>query len=460
MAPLNAWVTSVKTGRAGGSRLNFLSATVSVDIAERLLRLDRPELPHGERARVLISAPYRPQARLVNRLIKDAGLERKVLPGTAHTFQGSEAPVVIFDLVLDEPHRQAGLFDPRRNEDNLRLLNVALTRARRRLIVLGDFSWVEQHANRQASLRELVRFLRDHYPLVSALDVVTHGLQARAAEAHQLILGGEDAPSYRRIVVTQEHFYPLLVRDIDTARERVVIYSPFLTPDRVAMIEPHLRAAVERGVPIYLITKTIEERNVSHRETSREIEGILRRWGVSVLHKFHMHEKLVFIDEELLWSGSLNALSFTDTQEVMERRVSREVMNDYARVLRLDALLTAHEAREDRCPVCGGELVAAESRNGDPFYWRCLVPDCYTRSLDMPAPVDGLLPCASCGGPVEFRQMPSGPHWRCTVNNRHRQRVIASHLRLPRMRELIPRRALARIERELVLPLGAQPGLV
>ena len=54
MAPLNAWVTSVKTGRAGGSRLNFLSATVSVDIAERLLRPDRPDLPLGERARVLI----------------------------------------------------------------------------------------------------------------------------------------------------------------------------------------------------------------------------------------------------------------------------------------------------------------------------------------------------------------------------------------------------------------------
>ena len=217
MAPLNAWVTSVKTGRAGGSRLNFLSATVSVDIAERLLRPDRPDLPLGERARVLIGSPYRPQARLVNLLIKDAELEREVVPGTAHTFQGSEAPVVIFDLVLDEPHRQAGLFDPRRNEDNLRLLNVALTRARRRLIVLGDFNWVEQHANRHSSLRELVHFLRGHYPLVSALDVVTDGLQTRAAEAHQLIVGGDDAPSHRRIVVTQEHFYPLLVRDIDAA---------------------------------------------------------------------------------------------------------------------------------------------------------------------------------------------------------------------------------------------------
>jgi hypothetical protein len=449
MTPLNAWVTSVKTGRAGGSRLNFLSATVSVDIAERLLRLDRPPLPDGDRARVLIGAPYRPQARLVNLLLKDAGLQGEVVPGTAHTFQGSEAPVVIFDLVLDEPHRQAGLFDPRRNEDTLRLLNVALSRARRRLIVLGDFTWIEQHANQQASLRQLVRFLRERYPLVSALDVVTDGLQARAAEAHQLILGGEDAPDHRRIVVTQEHYYPLLVRDLDAARERVVIYSPFLTPDRVAMLEPHLRAAVERGVRVYLITKTLEERGAGQRQTSHEIERTLGRWGVTVLHKFHMHEKLVFIDQELLWSGSLNSLSFTDTQEVMERRVSREVVADYARVLRLEALLSAHEAGENRCPVCAGELVAAESRNGDPFYWRCLVSNCYTRSLDRPAPIDGLLPCPSCGGPVEFRQMPSGPHWRCTINNRHRQRVIAAHLRLPRMRELVPRRDLARLEREL-----------
>jgi hypothetical protein len=461
IAPLNAWVTSVKTGRVGGSRLNFLSATVSVDIAERLLRVDRPELPPGERARVLIGSPYRPQARLVNLLIKDTGLEREVVPGTAHTFQGSEAPVVIFDLVLDEPHRQAGLFDPRRNEDNLRLLNVALTRARRRLIVLGDFAWVEQHANRQASLRELVRMLRERYPLVSALDVVTGGLQSRAAEAHQLIVSGNDAPSHGRIVVTQEHFYPLLMRDINAAAERVVIYSPFLTPDRVGVLEPHLRAAVERGVRVYLITKTLEERSLGHRDSSREIESILGRWGVTVLHKFHMHEKLVFVDNELLWSGSLNSLSFTDTQEVMERRVSPAVVDDYARVLRLDALLAAHETREDRCPVCSGELVAAEARDGNPFYWRCLVPDCYTRSIDRPAPRDGLLPCASCGGSVEFRQMPSGAHWRCTVNNRHRQRVIASHLRLPRMRELIPRRDLARLEREFAGALaGEQLGLV
>jgi hypothetical protein len=463
MQPLNAWVTSVKTGRAAGSRLNFLSAIVSVDIAERLLQPDRPSIGSGERPRVLIEAPYRPQPRLVNRLIKEAGLEREVVPGTAHTFQGSEAPVVIFDFVLDEPHRQAGLFDPRRNDDNLRLLNVALTRARRRLIVLGDFAWISQHANRDASLRKLVAMLRDRYPLVSALDVVTDRLHTRAAEAHHLIAGGKDAPNHRRIVITQEHFFPLLARDLDSARKRVVIYSPFLTPDRVGELEPHLRAAIERGVRVWLVTKTLDERSAGHRETSASIENVLKRWGIEVLHKYHMHEKLIFIDDELLWSGSLNALSFSDTQEVMERRVSRDVVNDYSNVLRLDTLIAAHEQHEDVCPVCDGELVAAESRNGDPFYWRCLTEDGYTRSIDRPAPRDGLLPCAvaSCGGPVEFKQMPSGPHWRCKDNPRHRQRVIASHLRLPRMRALIPRRELAQLVRDLAprRPLGEQLSL-
>jgi hypothetical protein len=449
MEPLNAWVTSVRTGRAGGSRLNFLSAMVSVDLAEQMLRLDRPELSHGSRARILIEAPYRPQFRLVNLLVREAGLEREVAPGTAHTSQGNEAPVVIFDLVLDEPHRRAGLFDAKRNDGYLRLLNVALTRARRRLIVLGDFKWIEQHANRQSSLQQLVGYLREHYPLVSAREVVRDGLQARAAAAHRLIAGGGETPEAQRLVITQEDFYPLLLRDLDGARERVVIYSPFMTPDRVASLEPNLRSAVERGVRVYLVTKTIGERSPGQRETSRQIEDALDRWGITVLHKFQMHEKLAFIDDEILWSGSLNSLSFSDTQEVMERRRSRTVASDYARVLRLDALLGAHEANEDRCPICGGELVAAESRlKGDPFYWRCLVPDCYSRSLDQAAPREGLLPCSNCGARVEFRQMPTGPHWRCTANPRHRQRVIPSHLRLPRMRELVPARDLARLERE------------
>ena len=113
----------------------------------------------------------------------------------------------------------------------------------------------------------------------------------------------------------------------DRVREVFQGFACALAQVRVAQ---RVRAAIERGLRVYLITKTLEERNAGQRETSHGSESILGRWGVTVLHKFHMHEKLVFIDHDILWSGSLNALSFSDTQEVMERRVSREVVNDYA----------------------------------------------------------------------------------------------------------------------------------
>jgi len=94
-----------------------------------------------------------------------------------------------------------------------------------------------------------------------------------------------------------------------------------------------------------------------------------------------------------------------------------ESKHDHRLSVRTTLLLDARKHREDVCPVCGGELVAAESRNCGSFYWRCLIPDCYTRSLRQARARDGLLPCASWGGPVEFRQMPSGPHWRCITHD-------------------------------------------
>ena len=65
-----------------------------------------------------------------------------------HTFQGSEAPVVIFDTVVDDPHWRVGLFMAQRNEQNRRLINVAVTRARSRLVIVGDFPYIRRQGRR------------------------------------------------------------------------------------------------------------------------------------------------------------------------------------------------------------------------------------------------------------------------------------------------------------------------
>src|SRR5437667_2064292 len=166
-----AWVTSVAKG-VRASRLNFLSATICVDLAERFL-LERPP---ADRPRILIISPYAPHAKLLKLLIKTQNLDGYVEAGTVHSFQGSEAHVIIIDLVNDEPHWRVGLFNPSRNEENQRLLNVAITRARRRLFVVGDFDYCERLSKNAFLGREFLPFLRQRYKRASALDVVPAGL--------------------------------------------------------------------------------------------------------------------------------------------------------------------------------------------------------------------------------------------------------------------------------------------
>jgi superfamily I DNA and/or RNA helicase len=217
-ASTDGWVTSVSRGDKA-SRLNFLSATACADLAEQLLRSDRPELTPGAPARILIVSPYRPHAKLVELLLREGGLTGEVRAGTAHTFQGSEAEIVILDLVNDEPHWRVNLFTPGFDESSRRLLNVALTRARRRLIVVGDFDYNGRLSKRAFLGRELLPFLRQH-PTVEALDIVPAGLAARAAKAQTAALGGKVEPNAARVVVTQQHFFSMLAGDLARARKR------------------------------------------------------------------------------------------------------------------------------------------------------------------------------------------------------------------------------------------------
>jgi hypothetical protein len=445
---LDAWVSSVNYG-GSSSRLNFLSATVCADIALMLLRNDREPFQPGATPRILLCAPYRPHAKLLSLLAKEQAPVGEIVAGTAHTFQGAEAPVVIFDLVNDEPHWRVGMFSGKFDETNTQLLNVALTRPQRRLIVVGDFRWIESKAKKDGILRRILAHLKAHHPVVDAGKLLPAGFAARAAAIQQSGSAERDTPIGPQLVVAQDRFFEHLHDDLAAARSRVVVYSPFMTQDRVGRLEPHLRATVERGVEVWVITKTLEERT-RDRAVYQEIEQALRNWGVRVVHKKGMHEKLVILDDQVLWQGSLNPLSFSATQEIMERRDSRDIVADYARVLRLDDLLEPYRANETRCPYCGGEVVAAEGPN-EPFYWRCVEDDCFTRSIGDPMPVDGRVVCHSCGGAVEFRWPNDNPFWRCTVEHRHRQPLARAHLRLPKMREIIPKAELKKLDRRFNL---------
>ena len=230
------------------------------------------------------------------------------------------------------------------------------------------------------------------------------------------------------------------------AKSRIVIYSPFLTQNRLAQVEPQIRAAVERGTRVYVVTKALCERSKRELSQYRMLERALTKWGVIVVHKQGMHEKLIFIDSDILWEGSLNPLSFSDTGEHMERRVSQKVFEDYARTLHLNDLIGEYDDGLPICPICGSEVMAREGPD-DPFFWRCVQKDCYTRSIDQAPLKDGIITCSKCGGTVECGEWGGKPAWRCIENRHHHQKVARTHLRLPKMRAIVPKSKLRELDK-------------
>jgi superfamily I DNA and/or RNA helicase len=123
---------------------NRKSAELSVELAE--LVLDNAQL-RGNSVSIALITPYRAQYKLLKHLLKTKGIQQQVEVGTIHQFQGSEADIVIFDLV-DGPGR-AGLGKLLRGDTGVRLVNVAISRARGKLIVLADVEWYRINMQRE-----------------------------------------------------------------------------------------------------------------------------------------------------------------------------------------------------------------------------------------------------------------------------------------------------------------------
>jgi hypothetical protein len=458
MEPMDAWVTTVSRGNSP-SRLNFLSATVCVDLAEQFLKPERRELEPGETKRVLIVCPYSPHAAMLRLLLKEQEIATDVVGGTVHSFQGSEADVVIFDLVVDAPHfMRVNLFTPALEEDMRRLLNVSLTRPRRRLVVVGDFKWCLKNGRHAFLGKELIPFLLRYYPCVDAREIVGEGFAARVARAQMSVLGGEIETNAARLVLTQKEFYRVLFADIAHAKRQVVLFSPFLTTQRVSTLQPVIVSAVERGVRVYVVTRTLGERGRKEKEQYQQNEAALVRWGGTIIHKRGSHEKVIFVDDDILWTGSLNPGSFSNSQEVMERRANKAVASDYAKALRIEDLIAPFQNTLPVCPFCGGEIAAAEGggSHGEPFYWRCLNCD-YRRGIDDPPLQDGVL-VFSCGEPAcRFGTWGEKPYWFCGCGKNHRLRVHPRHLKLPKMVALLTKAELRLLQRRFARPRSKGP---
>lgn len=122
----------------------------------------------------------------------------------------------------------------------------------------------------------------------------------------------------------QDTFYEAFMKDMRRARTSLVIESPFITAKRVQMLLPILKKLRKRGVRIVINTRNPKEHCGKLRTQAAESIEAFQSMDILVLFTEKHHRKLAIIDSEILWEGSLNILSFSDSCEIMRRIASVE----------------------------------------------------------------------------------------------------------------------------------------
>jgi hypothetical protein len=138
-----AGLTTCQPGAGSQSRVNVTTAALCVDLARRAVR--------GGAAHVAIITPYVDQARAIRARLKEPAADvaeaQRIECSTVHRFQGQERDVVILDTVDAEPMKPGVLLSERGAHSTAQnLINVAISRARGKLIVVADVGYFERRA--------------------------------------------------------------------------------------------------------------------------------------------------------------------------------------------------------------------------------------------------------------------------------------------------------------------------
>ena len=146
------------------SRINRREAELLIEQLRAYIEKIGKERVMEERIDFGLISPYKAQVQYIRGLIKREGFFRVLRPQiTVHTvdgFQGQERDVILISLVRANEGGQIGFLN------DLRRMNVAITRARMKLMIIGDASTLTRHA----FYRELLSYIKRRGKIVELAD--------------------------------------------------------------------------------------------------------------------------------------------------------------------------------------------------------------------------------------------------------------------------------------------------
>ena len=257
------------------SRYNILSGLLAFSIALR----SRIELDS-----VSVITPYAAQTRLIRALILDYRKKEEVpiRCATVHQFQGSESDMVIFDAVESYPGKKPGWLMSKDFKSIKRLINVAVTRARGKLVVVanGRF-WEDNYKVNQHHM---------FYQLLKYLEI--KGNVVRYKDDHALIKMVDELPKdMGPRFFTDNGYLELLLKDIEKAKGRIIVSAPSGRIEELSgnSIFDKLIKARKKGVDVVV--------------KCNNVEGLPLEWKKIAVSVTNATFPLVMIDDKITWYG-------------------------------------------------------------------------------------------------------------------------------------------------------------
>src|SRR5262249_42573232 len=249
-----------------------------------------------------------------------------------------------------------------------RLINVAVSRAKSHLIVLANLTYLDRLLPSASLLRGILYDMQTNGCNVSGSEL----LKLRPVESDLRGLFNRvplDIDAKTIGVFNQTTFDAAFETDLANAKHTIVIFSGFVTPSGVAKIADVLRSKIASGVKVRCVTRPPKLNGTMDPGQTKQTLDALEGINCVVDCRARIHEKVVILDNEIVWYGSLNVLSHTHrTDESMTRVANAGLAQALAanmskrRVSSEKALLTISDAENPRCEACGARSVYSEGK--------------------------------------------------------------------------------------------------
>lgn len=289
-----------------------------------------------------VITPFAKQKSLISNLLKIHNLDG-INVGTVHTFQGKQNDYMIMSMVLDDlllEHKLKSLYDFIGKKANL--MNVALTRAKKQFIVVGNYECMNNAHNYMSKVLEVIKQKGNIFSMfMDPIETYTNAYDKDILEVlhackqfdEKAIVGSYIEENFPHgLIETPQAHYELLMYALQNVEDYLYVCSPWiqssvLNPDTIALIKQQIAKKIR-------IEMTIGYKQISKKEGSivqsiapyKKIdatEKLLKHLISSFKDNIHitppLHTKFLIIDDKYMFIGSHNWLSNsgkTNTKEL------------------------------------------------------------------------------------------------------------------------------------------------